>query len=143
MKSKATARWTGTMTEGHGSMTAASGSFKDLPYSIKSRFEGGVPGTTPEEMIAAAHAGCFIMQFGVFMMQQKITPSALEADAEVTIERGEGGANITKSALACRVTVPGGDAAKIRELGEKAKTGCPVSKALAPIEITLALNVKT
>lgn len=143
MKSKAKARWTGNMTEGHGTMTAASGAFKDLPYSIKSRFEGGVPGTTPEEMIAAAHAGCYIMQFGVFMMQQKITASALEADAEVTIERGEGGASITKSALACRVEVPGGDAVKIRELGEKAKAGCPVSKALAAIEITLDLKVKT
>jgi lipoyl-dependent peroxiredoxin len=141
MKSRAKARW--NTTEGHGTMTAASGAFKDLPYSIKSRFEGNVPGTTPEEMIAAAHAGCYIMQFGVFMTQQKITPSALEADAEVTIEVGAGGANITKSALACRVTVPGGDAAKIRELGEKAKTGCPVSKALAAIEITLALDVKT
>lgn len=141
MKSKATARW--MVTEGRGTLTAASGTFKDLPYSLKARFEGGVPGTTPEEMIAAAHAGCFIMQFGVFMMKQKITPSALEADAEVTIEAGEGGANITKSALTCRVEVPGGDAAKIRELGEKAKTGCPVSKALAAIEITLDLNVKT
>jgi lipoyl-dependent peroxiredoxin len=142
MKSKATARWTGTMPEGQGTMTAASGVFENLPYSVKARFEGGVPGTTPEEMIAAAHAGCFIMQFGVLMMQQKITPSALEADSEVTIERGEGGANITKSALTCRVQVPGGDAAKIRELGEKAKTSCPVSKALAAIEITLDLNVK-
>jgi osmotically inducible protein OsmC len=141
MKSKATAHW--KVSEGCGTMTAASGTFKELPYSVKSRFEGGVPGTTPEEMIAAAHAGCFTIQFGVFMMQQKITPSALEAEAEVTIELGEGGANITKSALVCRVQVPGGDAGKIRELGEKAKTGCPVSKALAAIEITLDLNVKT
>jgi osmotically inducible protein OsmC len=139
MKSKATARW----AEGHGTMNAASGTFKDLPFSAKSRFEGGVPGTTPEEMIAAAHAGCFSMQFAVYMMQQKITPSALETDAEVTVELGEGGANITKSALTCRVQVPGGDAGKIRELGEKAKTGCPVSKAFAKIEITLDLNVKT
>jgi osmotically inducible protein OsmC len=139
MKSKATARWMGT----HGTMAAASGAFKDLPYSIKSRFEGGVPGTTPEEMIAAAHAGCYSMQFSVFMTQQKITPSVLETDAEVTIERGEGGANITKSALTCRVEVPGGDAAKIRELAAKAKTGCPVSKLLAAIEVTLDLNVKT
>ena len=143
MKSKATARWTGTMIEGHGTMTAASGAFKDLPYSIKSRFEGGVPGTTPEEMIAAAHAGCYIMQFGVFMMQQKITPRMLEAEAEVTIERGDAGANITTSVLQCRVDVPGGDAAKIRELGEKAKTGCPVSKALGSVQISLKLDVKT
>lgn len=141
MKSKATARW--RATEGQGTMTAASGTFKDLPYSVKARFEGGVPGTTPEEMIAAAHAGCFVMQLNVFMMQQKITPSSLEADSEVTIELGEGGANIIKSALTCRVQVPGGDAAKIRELGEKAKTSCPVSKALKTIEITLDLNVKT
>jgi osmotically inducible protein OsmC len=143
MKSKATARWTGTMTEGRGTMSAASGAFKDLSYSIKSRFEGGVPGTTPEEMIAAAHAGCFIMQFGVFMMGEKIAPRVLEADAEVTIERSDAGANITTSALRCKVEVPGGDATKIRELGEKAKTGCPVSKALASVKVTLALDVKT
>jgi lipoyl-dependent peroxiredoxin len=141
MRSKATARW--RATEGQGTLTGATGTFKDLPYGVKARFEGGVPGTTPEEMIAAAHAGCFSMQFAVFMMQQKITPDSLETDAEVTIERGEGGANIKTSALTCRVQVPGGDAAKIRELGEKAKAGCPVSKALASIEITLDLNVKT
>ncbi len=128
MKSKATARW--MVSEGRGTLTAASGAFKDLPYSIKARFEGGVPGTTPEEMIAAAHAGCFSMQFGVFLTQQKITPSELETDSEVTIERGEGGASITKSALACRVTVPGGDAAKIsraRREGEDRLSGVQVA----------------
>jgi osmotically inducible protein OsmC len=140
MKSKASARW--NTTDGRGTLSAASGAFKDLPYSIKARFEGGVPGTTPEEMIAAAHAGCYIMQFGVFLTQEKITPRALEAEAEVTVEVGKDGANITTSTLRCRVEAPGADAAKIRELGEKAKSACPVSKALASVSITLDLDVK-
>jgi osmotically inducible protein OsmC len=140
MKSSATARWTGPKLE--GVVSAATGTFKDAPYSVKGRFEGDAPGTTPEELIAAAHAACFSMAFGLALGRNNLPPQLLETSAVVEVVRGEGGAQITESALSCTVVVPGGDAAKIREIAEGAKAGCPVSKALAGIKISLALDVK-
>ena len=143
MKSTARATWAGSMTESAGKISVGSGLFKDAPYSAKGRFEGGAPGTTPEELIAAAHAGCYTMALGFGLMRAKMPAKSIDTSCEVEIVMGAAGADITKSALTCKVEVPGADAAKVREVAEGAKKGCPVSKALAGVkEITLALDVK-
>ena len=138
MKSTATARWEGAA----GTITAASGLFKDAPYNAKGRFEGGGPGTTPEELIAGAHAACFSMAFNLGLTKNGINAKSIETKAVVEVILGSAGANITESVLNCTVEAPGADAAKVREVAEGAKAGCPVSKALAGIKISLDLNVK-
>jgi osmotically inducible protein OsmC len=143
MKSTAKASWAGSMTEGAGKITAGSGLFKDARYSAKGRFEGGVPETTPEELIAAAHASCYTMALGFGLMRAKMPAKSIETGCEVEVVMGSAGADITKSALTCKVEVPGADAAKVREIAEGAKKGCPVSKALAGVkDISLQLDVK-
>jgi lipoyl-dependent peroxiredoxin len=143
MKSRATASWAGSMTEGAGKISVGSGLFKDAAYSFKSRFEGGVPGTTPEELIAAAHAGCYTMALGFGLMRANMPAKSIDTACEVEIVAGSAGADITKSALTCRVQVPGADAAKVREIAEGAKKNCPVTKALAGVkDISLSLDVK-
>ena len=140
MKSTATARWEGAA----GKISAASGLFKDAPYTAKARFEGGAPGTTPEELIAAAHAACFCMAYNVGLTRAGITARSIEAKAVVEVVLGPQGANVVGSEITCTVVAPGADAAKVRELGEGAKNNCPVSKALTPsVKISLALDVKT
>ena len=142
MKSTAEASWAGSMTDGEGRISAGTGLFRDANFSVKGRFEGGVPGTTPEELLAGALAGCFTMALGVELMKAGLTAKSIETTAAVEIVLGEDGANITESALQCKVEVPGADKEKVRALAEGAKTGCPVSKALAGVKITLALDVK-
>jgi osmotically inducible protein OsmC len=141
MKSTATARWEGAA----GKITAGTGLFKDAPYNAKGRFEGGDPGTTPEELIAAAHAACFSMAFNVGLSRNNISANSIDTKSVVEILPAQGGGfAITGSALSCTVEAPGADAAKVREIGEGAKNGCPVSKALKNnVNITLDLNVKT
>jgi osmotically inducible protein OsmC len=136
MDRTASAVWKGTLKEGSGSLDMQSGAFKAQPYSFKGRFEdeSGRSGTNPEELIAAAHAGCFAMQLSHFLAENGTPADRLEAKATVTLIPGTG---ITKSALTLTGTVPGIDAAKFKELAEKAKGGCPVSKALGAIEVTL------
>ena len=143
MKSTARASWAGSITEGAGKITVASGLIKDAPYTVKGRFEGGGPGTTPEELLAASHAACYTMAVGVGLTRAKMPPKSIETNCEVEVVVGAAGADITKSTLTCKVEVPGADAAKVREVAEGAKKGCPVSKALAGIkDISLALDVK-
>jgi lipoyl-dependent peroxiredoxin len=140
MRSTATARWEGAA----GKITAASGLFKDAPYNAKGRFEGGEPNTTPEELVAAAHAACFSMAFNVGLSRNGINAKSIDTKSVVEVLPAPGGGfAITESALTCTVDAPGADVAKVRELGEGAKVGCPVSKALAGIKISLDLNVKT
>ena len=136
MDRHATAVWTGTLKEGSGTLDAQSSALKGLPYSFKSRFEdeSGQAGTNPEELIAAAHAGCFAMQFSHFLAENGTPAEKLEAKAVVTLVPGTG---ITKSALRVIGTVPGIDASTFQALAEKAKAGCPVSKALGGLEISL------
>src|SRR5690606_22512881 len=109
---------------------------KGLPYSFKARFEdeSGQSGTNPEELIAAAHAGCFAMQLSHFLAENGTPAEKLEAKAVVTLVPGTG---ITGSALTLTGTVPGIDEARFKELADKAKAGCPVSKALGAINVTL------
>jgi osmotically inducible protein OsmC len=139
MKSTATARWEGKA----GKVSAASKLFTDTPYGLKSRFEGGVAETTPEELIAAAHAACYSMAVSVGLGKAGIEAKSVQTSAEVEVVAGSGGANITGSTLTSTVEAPGADAAKVREVAEGASKGCPVSKALAGTKITLNLTVKT
>lgn len=133
---KANAVWRGTGREGTGDLTTASGVLSSTPYSYKTRFEDAA-GTNPEELIAAAHAGCFTMALAFGLQQAGLTPDELRTEAAVTIDPAQGGGfSITRSALTLRARVPGLDAAKFQELAKGAEQNCPVSKLLKA-EITL------
>lgn len=130
MDRRARAVWRGTGEEGTGEVTSASGVLTASPYGFKTRFENE-PGTNPEELIAAAHAGCFSMALAFQLQDAGFTPDELDTEAVVTIEPdGQGGFKITRSALTLKARVPGIDRAKFDELAGRAKQGCPVSKAL-------------
>jgi osmotically inducible protein OsmC len=136
MDRHATAVWKGALKDGSGTLDSQSGAIAKLPYSFKGRFEdeSGKSGTNPEELIAAAHAGCFAMQFSHFLAENDTRAEKLDVKAVVTLVPGTG---ITGSALTAVGTVPGIDEAKFKELAEKAKAECPVSKALGAIKISL------
>jgi len=136
MDRTATAVWKGNLKEGTGSLDSQSGTLKGTPYSFKARFEdeSGRSGTNPEELIAAAHAGCFAMQLSHFLAENGTPAEKLDAKAVVTLIPGTG---ITGSAITLVGTVPGLDDAKFKELADKAKAECPVSKALGAIEVSL------
>ncbi len=137
--SKANARWEGTLKEGRGTMRLPSGTYEG-PFTFVSRFETGAgkeTGTNPEELIAAAHAGCFAMALSGRLVAAGFTAESIDAEAQVTMSRGEGGAAITKSHLVVRAKVPGMSDAAFQTEAAAAKAGCPVSKALASLEITL------
>lgn len=132
--------WKGTLTEGAGTLDSQSGALAGLPYSFKGRFqdESGQSGTNPEELIAAAHAGCFAMQLSHFLAENGTPATALEAWARVEFGPASGGGfEVTASRLSLTGTVPGIDPAKFSELAEKAKQSCPISKALGAIEVSL------
>lgn len=140
MNRHATAIWKGTLREGSGTLDTQSGAFSGQPYSFKGRFqdEEGRSGTNPEELIAAAHAGCFAMQLSHFLAENGTPAEKLDAKAVVSLAPAAGGGfEITESALTLRGTVPGIEEAKFVELAEKAKAGCPVSKALGAIRVSL------
>jgi osmotically inducible protein OsmC len=142
MKSTATARWNPAKKE--GTISTALGALKDTAYSVAGRFQGAPTGTTPEELIAAAHAGCFSMAFALGLGRAGINPQSVETSATVEIVPQQAGSpNITESVLKSRVVAPGADAAKVREIAEAEKKHCPVSKALASVKITLELDVET
>jgi len=138
---KANAVWRGTGRDGTGDLTTASGVLSSTPYSYKTRFETA-PGTNPEELIAAAHAGCFTMALA-FALQQAGTPAeALHTEAAVSLDPDGQGFKISRSALTLRAKVPGLDAAKFQELAKAAEQNCPVSKVLNA-EITLDAQLET
>ena len=132
---QAEATWEGDLKAGKGSIKGASGAI-NVPYSFGTRF-GDTPGTNPEELIAAAHAGCFTMALAFGLQRDGITPTELATEAAVTIEpQKEGGFKITKSALTLRATIPNIDEATFLKYAEGAEKNCPVSKVLNA-EITL------
>jgi lipoyl-dependent peroxiredoxin len=132
----ANASWQGDLAGGNGTMHLASGSWTG-PYSAKSRFEEG-EGTNPEELIAAAHAGCFSMAFAHELAQAGHAPESVETTAEVHLNPADGGFAINRIDLTTRARVPGIDADEFQRIGEQAKAGCPVSKALGGVgEINL------
>ncbi|SHN15171.1 osmotically inducible protein OsmC [Cyclobacterium lianum] len=142
MKRKATAIWKGTGLEGSGTLSSPSGFFDKSPYSAKTRFENedGSKGTNPEEMIAAAHAGCFNMALSFQIAGKDLKADELDTTATVTLEKEEGGFSITGIVLDLKGKVSGMDEAQFTELAEAAKENCPVSKALASVPITLNIS---
>ena len=129
MQSKASAVWQGGLKDGKGEVSVASGVLTNTPYSFATRFEGQ-KGTNPEEMIAAAHAGCFAMAFSAQLGEAGITPKRIDTSAVVTLEKTDGGFAVTSSALAFTVQAPGADRAAVEKAAENAKGGCPISKLL-------------
>jgi osmotically inducible protein OsmC len=136
----AEAEWKGSLKEGAGTMKLGSGAFEGA-YSFKSRFENGT-GTNPEELIAAAHAGCFSMALSNNLASAGHTPERVHTVAKVHFDRDDKGPMIGKIELTTEVRAPGLDDAKLQELGNKAKLGCPISRALASVpSITLSLKL--
>jgi osmotically inducible protein OsmC len=131
MKRNATAIWTGTVKDGSGTLTTGSTTLDKTQYSFKSRFEEGV-GTNPEELMAAAHAGCFTMKLSADLTEAGFTPTTLETKATVSLENGV----ITSSHLVTNATVPNLSEEQFQEIAKGAKENCPVSKAYN-LEITL------
>ena len=126
---KASAVWQGDLKSGSGTMTAPSGVMTAAAYTFATRFEEK-PGTNPEELIAAAHAGCFSMALSMILGEAGIRPERIDTTATVTLEKADGGFSITKVHLEVNVRAPGADRAKIEAATGKAKIGCPVSKVL-------------
>lgn len=135
MKHTASAQWKGSLKEGSGTLSTGSGALVDKPYSFKTRFEGE-PGTNPEELIGAAHAGCFSMAFSLILGNAGFTADSISTKATVSLEPKDGGFAITASHLEMTASIPGIDDAQFQELAAQAKAGCPVSKVLNA-EITL------
>jgi osmotically inducible protein OsmC len=132
---KAEAVWEGNLMKGKGTMKFGGGAFEG-PYSFASRFESGA-GTNPEELIGAAHAGCFSMAFSLFLEKAGFNPERIHTDAKVHIDKVGEGFKITTIELETEAKVPGIDDKKFQELAEATKKGCPVSVALAGTEIRL------
>lgn len=136
MTRSANAVWQGGLREGKGDMRVGSGAF-DVPFSFKTRF-GDTPGTNPEELIGAAHAGCFSMAFSGALEGAGFTPERVATVAKVTVNQVEGGFAVTKIELHMEAKVPGIDEATFQQVAANAKANCPISKALAAVpEITL------
>src|SRR4051812_8527198 len=123
------ALWQGGIKDGKGAISTKSGALKEYPYGFASRFEGK-PGTNPEELIGAAHAGCFTMALSLILGEAKLTADRMDTTAEVTLEKVADGFAITSVHLTLKAKIPGADKAKFDELAAKAKAGCPVSKLL-------------
>jgi osmotically inducible protein OsmC len=132
MKRTATAIWNGSGKEGKGTLTSQSGVLKDTQYSYNSRFEEGI-GTNPEELIAAAHAGCFTMKLSFVLGGAGLTPESINTTASVTLDNGA----VTEIHLDCVAKVPNIDPSKFQALATDAKENCPISKLLTGAKITL------
>ena|SRR5256884_8177526 len=141
MKRKASAVWRGGLKDGKGTISTESGVLKESQYSFGTRFENGV-GTNPEELIAAAHAGCFSMAFSAELGKAGITPESIRTTATVTLEKTDAGFTVTQSHLDVSAKIPGADRAKVQEIANGAKAGCPISRLLkAKITMELKLEV--
>jgi osmotically inducible protein OsmC len=129
MQRKSSAEWKGSLKEGSGSVSSSSGVFSKTPFSFGTRF-GDQPGTNPEELIAAAHAGCFSMALSAQLGTANLTPESIRTNATLTMEKLDSGWTITAIHLDVVGKVPKADAATFQKLADAAKTGCPVSKVL-------------
>jgi osmotically inducible protein OsmC len=136
MDRSASAVWHGGLKDGKGTISMQSGTLKDAQYSYGTRFENGV-GTNPEELIAAAHAGCFTMALSGELTKVEHVPESLETTAVVTLDMTGDGPTVTKIHLTTRAKVRGIEKAQFDELAKKAKEGCPISRLLKAAEITL------
>ena len=134
----ASAVWQGGIKDGGGTISTETGVLKQAPYGFKARFEDG-PGTNPEELIGAAHAGCFSMAFSLMLTEAGLKPDKIETSAAVTLEKVGDGFAITASHLEVVASIPGIDQTRFDEIANKAKAGCPVSKLL---NATITMNAR-
>ena len=144
MERKASAVWIGGFKEGKGTVSASSGALSNMPYSFGSRFEGQ-PGTNPEELIAAAHAGCFSMALAAQLDSKDVQPESIHTSATLTLEQKEGKWTIAAIHLGVNARVPGIDRKTFEKAAREAKRGCPVSrvlKAKISMEVTLESESK-
>ena len=139
MVRKASAVWNGSLKEGKGTISTESKVLSSAQYSFSTRFENGI-GTNPEELIAAAHAGCFTMALSAQLGNAGITPESLETTAAVTLEKLEAGFTVTKIHLDVTGKIPGADAAAFEKAAQNAKAGCPISRLLKA-EITMTAKL--
>ena len=136
----ASAQWKGGLKDGKGSLSTESGALSGHPYGFNTRFEG-VKGTNPEELLGAAHAGCFTMALSLILGEAGLTAERMDTTARVTLEKQDSGFAITAIHLTLKATIPGADQARFAELANKAKAGCPVSKVLnAAISLDASLE---
>lgn len=135
IKKTASAHWAGDLKTGIGSISTETGVLREAPYGFKARFEGG-KGTNPEELIGAAHAGCFSMALSMILGEAGLTAESIDTTAEVKLDKQDDGFAITAVHLVLKAKVPGATQQQFDELTTKAKEGCPVSKVLKA-EITL------
>jgi osmotically inducible protein OsmC len=140
MERTATAVWNGSLKEGHGTISAQSGILSDSPYSFVTRFENG-KGTNPEELIAAAHAGCFTMALSAQLGTMNVTPESLRTVATLTLEKLEAGWTISKIHLDVTARINGISPAAFESAASSAKANCPVSRLLKA-EITMAARLE-
>lgn len=126
---KASAIWNGSIKDGGGTISTSSGTLEKAPYGFKARFENG-KGTNPEELIGAAHAGCFAMALALMLGEAGFTPDKIEAHAAVSLDKAGNGFEITASHLDVAAKIPGIDNGKFQQIANQAKAGCPVSKLL-------------
>lgn len=138
MKRTASAHWSGGLQDGKGTVSTASGVLKDTQYSFGTRFEDGV-GTNPEELIGAAHAGCYSMALSMILGQHGLTAEAIDTKATVTLDEVDDGFAVTAVHLDLHARIPGADAGTFDEAAEAAKAGCPISKLL---NTKITLNAK-
>lgn len=140
---KANAVWNGSGKDGKGSLSGPSGVLDKTPYSFKTRFknEDGKQGTNPEELIAAAHAGCFNMALSFQLGEAGFEPKSLHTEALLKVEEQDGGFAITSIQLKLKGEVDGISAEKFKEIAQQAKEGCPVSKALSAVDISLDVEL--
>ena len=136
MKRTATAVWQGSLGEGTGTIDTQSGALSNHGYSFESRFqdESGKAGTNPEELLAAAHAGCFAMQLSHMLAENGTPADRLEAKGTVGVEQVEGGFEIKSANIALTASVPNIEEATLREIADKAHQSCPLSKALGSVQ---------
>ena len=129
MKRKASAVWQGGLKDGKGTVSTSSGVLSNTQYSFSTRFEEG-KGTNPEELIAAAHAGCFSMALSAQLGEAGLTAQRIETEATLTMEKTDAGFTVTEIHLECTATIPNADEAKFKQAAENAKKGCPISRLL-------------
>jgi osmotically inducible protein OsmC len=141
MKRKASAVWHGGLKDGKGGISTDSGALKDTQYSFGTRFENGV-GTNPEELIAAAHAGCFAMAFSAELGKVGLTPESIAANATVTLDKTDAGWTVTGSHLDVKAKVPGANRTTVLGIANVAKAGCPISRLLKA-NVTMDATVET
>jgi osmotically inducible protein OsmC len=135
MKKTASAHWQGGIKDGKGTLSTQSGALKSAPYGFNTRFEDQ-PGTNPEELLGAAHAGCFTMALSKELGEAGMTAESIDTQADVTLDKSDGGFAITAVHLTLKARIPGADRTAFEHAVESAKNGCPVSKVLNA-EITL------